>query len=878
MGTSCIRWAGAGASDNSQGGNVAVSNPDKVIQTTMGQNLLEAANTNQAHFTLTPGDITELHKTFQFKAGVNIGKIHADATNIRLNALLHIFFAGDDSDINEDLEIYEWGPVIAGTCRYDLKESCSVFLRQATSLAFQHVVLGTRDAEGKPASDFGGLTRAQVVADNFGIWYRTRNSDGSFTNTVVCDQVACWFYYGTPDYEAVITANVDDPTGMTVSGEVPFMLMADAYDSAFKQQEMYEAHIRWRLTTPTGATRLMTTFLREGSVVSMEVVDLNLCLTGLLQAWVLDEVGVHILEQFIYEPGNVTPVATKAIAIRTGPWTGERRYVNGADGDNANTGSGPGVGEAWQTAEKAAEDAPDHCIIEFEGGNTYTRSTVNFEQENLVVRARAGTGDALFEHNGGINTCWGVFTGDRLVLDLRSIQVSDSDVGEDNLTKSIFQTTGDDILVWGASAATKIAGFHRYGNNVAIQERVFFLSCHFLDEQIVTYFYISGSDPGGVSRAVFTGCTALSATNASGNGFIRIGGPGKNNTDSATGITCNFCSIDNETNIGGDVGKAWSFRLNGSLVQMFGCAVSGSMWGNPQFFDPGSTKPLGNWGHLTERCYGRPTVSGIKVETQGHLRTIRACVLDMTDNQDEIPIWGYMTPLSVRVVNNTFLVDREHPGAIVNDARAPWYVPGQTHIINNNFIGTADNGPNAHAYGDDQLAWSFPSPGSQPTHIGAFTGNVWTANGLHPVPFTVDGVAGVLADLNTKYGGTNFVTSSVFADYPEAADFAPDADATEARAGSDIVCPVDYRGIMRVADPTYLGSTGSDASNPDLPEFAGVEDLTAESQEDRIVLGPWTPPVDNPAPQLLYRQIDDGEWVLRAVLEPDDTTFEDIEN
>ena len=879
MGTSCLRWAGAGASDNTDG-NVAISNPDKIIASNQSQDLLTGANTGQAHFTLTPGQSSYWHKCTQFKAGSNICPVHADATIVGVNAMLHIYQAGDDASANSNLEIFEWCPIIGGTLRTDLKVSCSYFLRKASSLAIPMAVIGSRGADTKPDEDFGGLTRAQVVADTFGIAYRVRNTDGSKTSTVVNDAVHLWIHYTTPDYALTMTTNCSDETGATSAGQVPYMLHADLYASAFKDLEPYDAMIRWRLRNPSNnPIPFFHRYMIDELDLDDVVLDARTDLRGLQQAFPLEEAGIYTLEAFLYVDGVIVD-STGIVCKVSEPTT--FRYVDGTNGSDSNAGTSTGVGNAWATAAKAAASAPSNCIIEFEGGNTYGRSATDFAQDNICLRTRNGTGTAVFENDGVDSTSWGVFTGDRVFIDGRNITVADSTLGGNSyLAKNIFQTTGDDICIWGCGSSSKIAGFHRYGNNSTVQNRILFFDCDLSAHQTVTYFYLHGSSPGSASRIVFTGIHALSADNASSNGFIRIGGPGVGNSDAGCGITLNHCSVDCATNIGADPARAWAIRLNGSLCQQFGCAVTGTHLGNPIHYNPGSTAQLGNWGHLIEGCYCRPTLVGEKVTTAGRFRTYRSNVIDNRTTGEEFVIYGWDTITQVRIYNNTILSSRNFPGAMISDACAPFYLSGQTKFSNNLILGDADNGPNGIAYSDDQLAGSGWGTGTSNTHLDAADTdyNIWLSTGLHgSTPFTVAGSSGLISVFTGPYGANNAISSSLITDYPAATFWVPDADATEARAGTvTVVAPVDFRGIMRTSGDNWLGATSNDAANPDLPAVTYITDLVVNTNTTQAILG-WTAS-GNSFPQYIQRKIrSTGTWYTIGSVASGVETFTDTAN
>lgn len=877
-GTTIMRWAGAGSSDATNG-NVAISNPDKIITTSMGQNLALSANTNQAHATLTPGQESYWHIASQFKAGEKLGKIHADATILGV-ALMGRPFVASDSDLG-DLEIFEWCPVIGGTLRTDLKVACSVTLFKYSEVPAAHRLIGSFGGPGgRPDEDFGGLTRAQVVADNFGLAFRVRNNHPTETATYVCDQLCLLACSETADYDIVMDHNVTDETGETVSGRAPFFLHANIHGSAFKDQDMMRTHIRWRLITPSNDPINVTDRFRSGDTVVTRTRNLLTDVRGLIYACPLLDPGLNYLTAFIYEYGNPVPVASKTIAIQIEAASVEY-FVNPSTGDNGNAGTTAGA--AWETLPYAAANALDNAVIRVEGGHTYGRVATEFAQENIAIKVRDGTGTAIFENDGSDPSSWGVFTGDRVFLDLRNVTVADS-TGNSYNGKNFAQITGDNYCIFGARGdGVGIPGFNRYGNNSVVQARFGLIDCDLYDTPVVTYFYFIGSGSGNASLGFFAGCWCKGSIEASSNGFARLGGPAANNTDASTGFSFLWCGIDGADGIAGG-GDPWSFRLNGSLIQMFECGTTGTTIGAPEHFSPGSYNAYGNYGFLAEGCCCTPTVAGQKLTFSGHSRCYRDCVLDYRTNGESHTLAYLMTPVDMEVVNNTLLTDRNHPGGMIEDGVLPSFIP-QTRFNHNIIIGkTATNGPNVKAYGDDGNAGvgAGYGSGSSPSHILEFTGNYWTTDGVNATdPVQVAGAIGAMSLLNTEYGGTNGISASHEADYPESDDWRPDVDATEAQTGSAIASPVDYRGVMRIATPSYLGAAGADASNPAFPDLPdAIGDLQATSGPTSVTLN-WTPDGSG-LPQVLMRKIDEGPeaggYIVVATLAGDVTTYEDVEN
>ena len=880
IGTLIMRWAGAGSSDASNG-TVAISNPDKIITTSMGQNLALSANTNQAHATLAPSVECEWHVASQFKAGVNLGAIHADAT-IRGVGLMGRPFVASDSNLG-NLEIFEWCPMIGGTLRTDLKQPCSVTLFKYSEVPVAHRLIGSFGGPGgRPDENFGGLTRAQVVADNFGLAFRVRNNHATETATYVCDQLCLVACFETPDYDIVMDHNVTDETGAAVSGRAPFFLHANLHGSAFKQQEMMRTHIRWRLITPSNDPVEVTDRFRSGNTVVTRTRNLLTDVRGLIYACPLLDAGLHYLTAFVYENGNPIPVASKTIAINIEA-ASVIRYVDPVDGDDANAGTSAGSGNAWASLDKAAADTPAGGLILVEGdGNTYGSVATEFAQDTIAIAVRPGSGVATFENDGSDPSNWGTFTGDRVFLDLRGITVADS-TGNTYNGKNFAQITGDNYCIYGARGdGVGLPGFNRYGNNSTVQSRFGLIDCDLYDTPVVTYFYFIGSGSGNASLGVLAGCWCKSSIHASSNGFVRLGGPAANNTDASVGFTIMWSGIDGAAGIAGG-GDPWSFRLNGSLIQMFEAGTTGTTIGAPEHFSPGSNNAYGNYGFLAEGCCCTPTASGQHLTFAGHSRCYRDCVLDYRTNGEAHTLAYLVTPLDMEIVNNTLLTDRNFPGGMVEDGVLPSFIP-QTRFNYNIIIGkTATNGPNVKAYGDGGNAGvgAGYGSGSAPSHILEFTGNYWTSDGLHTDPVEVAGATGAMSLLNTEYGGTNGISASHEADYPEADDWRPDVDVTEAQAGSTIASPVDYRGVMRVTAPSYLGASGADLANPDFPDLPdAINDLRRTNGPTSVTLN-WTPDGSGTA-QVVMRKIIEGPnaggYIQIAVLAPDVTTYEDVEN
>lgn len=878
MGTTIMRWAGTGSSD-ATAGDVPISNPDKIITTSMSQNLALSANTNQAHATLAPTEESEWHVASQFKAGTNLGKIHADAAILGVGLVGRPFVASD-SNLG-DLEIFEWCPVIGGTLRTDLKQPCSVSLFKYSEVPTAHRLIGSFGGPGgRPDEDFGGLTRAQVVADNFGLAFRVRNNHATQTATYVCDQLCLIAHFETPDYDIVMSHNVTDETGVAVSGRAPFFLHANLHDSAFKNQEMMRTHIRWRLITPSNDPIEVIDRFRSGNVVVNRTRNLLTDVRGLIYACPLLEAGVYYLTAFVYEYGNSTPVASTTISINIEA-ASVVRYVDPIEGSDTNGGTAAGTGNAWATLDKAAASTPTGGLIYVEGdGNTYGSVATEFTQDTIAIAIRPGSGVATFENDGADPSNWGTFSGDRVFLDLRSITVADSS-GNSYGGKNFAQITGDNYCIYGARGdGVGMQGFNRYGNNSTIQTRFGLIDCDFYDTPIVTYFYFIAV--GNASLGFFAGSWCKSSIHASSNGFVRLGGPAANNTDASTGFSFLWCGIDGAAGIAGG-GDPWSFRLNGSLIQMFECGTTGTTIGAPEHFNPGSNNAYGNYGFLAEGCCCTPTVSSQKVIFGGHSRCYRDCVFDYRTNGVGQTLAYLVTPIDMEIVNNFVLVDVNFPNGMVDDGVLPSFIH-QTKFNDNIIVGaTATNGPNVKAYGDGGNAGvgAGYGSGSAPSHILEFDGNYWTSDGVHADPVEVAGATGAMSLLNAEYGGTNGLSASQEADYPEADDWRPDVDATEAQTGSTIASPVDYRGIMRITSPSYLGAAAADASNPAFPAIPdAISNLHATSGLTSIVLS-WTSDGSG-FPQVLMRKIDEGPnaggYIQVAVLASNVTTYEDVEN